>query len=360
MHVRAFTPLSLTLIAATSFIQADYDDAQNCIINPPARPPTNECFNLFFTGDFLWWEAHENGLDYLVKNEEGTAFINSGKVTEPKFEWDPGFRVGLGYNMAHDGWDVYANWTRFHTTTGDDRTHRPVGGLLEPTFLDPSFDDLPITLGQLFNEARSRWKLHLNQIDLTLGREFFVSRWLTLRPHLGLRAAWIRQKYTIHYLGTLTESVPSLDLPVGASTDNLVDMRNNYTGFGLLGGLNTQWGLGGGWSLYGDLDLSLLYGFFRVTHKEEEDISHTAKMHIRNRFHLSRVVADLAAGLRWQRSFGCDDDLAILIQLGWEHHVYFGQNQFMRFTNAFMPGQSVSNLGDLTLQGWTLAFKFDF
>lgn len=28
--------------------------------------------------------------------------------------WDPGFRLGLGWNTDCDGWDLYLNWTYYH------------------------------------------------------------------------------------------------------------------------------------------------------------------------------------------------------------------------------------------------------
>lgn len=363
---------AISLVAVTSLLSADYDDAQmrnlenrvnaleqrrgaNGILNPPARPPVSYDSDLFVTADFLWWKPTENGLDYVIKNEGSTDFVSSGKVRSPNFKWDPGFRVGVGYNMCHDGWDLYANWTHFRTKAKG-HANSPLGGTLFPVWENPSDFQGPVPVDEMgfITSARTNWKLRLDQIDLSLGREFFVSKWLTLRPHIGLRTDWIHQKDTIHYVGTTGNLVPS------ASVDHQISLKDRYWGLGLVGGLNTQWGLGEGFSIYGDLDAAILAGHFRISERETELVSNTNRLHVKNSYQLGRAILDLAAGLRWQASFGCDDAFAFLIQAGWENHIYFGQNQLLRFVDDFTPGLQVSNLGDLTFQGWTLSARFDF
>jgi len=378
-----YLPRTLALVSLTSLLHASQADTSlnsltNRIVsleeslecspnlNTAARPPLSECSNLFITGDFLWWEAHETGLDFVIKNEEGTSFINNGKINNPKSPWHPGFRVGLGYNLPHDGWDIYANLMRFYTRGKGDRTEQPLGGAMYATWLDPHHNDRPSPTELELHDAKSLWKLHLNQIDLSLGREFFVSRYVTLRPHLGIRTAWVRQKYAIHYRGHISDpNAVNFNrlLTLGVPTHTQVRMSNRYWGLGPVGGINSQWEFWGGFSFYGDLDLALLYGFFRNDQFQKALLSETSQFRIKNRFHLGRAISDLAAGLRWQSSLGDWEDpysFNLLIQVGWEHHIYYGQNLLFRPVDNSTLGHMPSNLGDLTLQGWTLSMKFDF
>jgi len=62
----------------------------------------------------LIWQAHETGLP--VATILGS-LTNFGDATTKNihFDYDLGFRVGAGYNMAHDEWDLNLTWLRFYT-----------------------------------------------------------------------------------------------------------------------------------------------------------------------------------------------------------------------------------------------------
>ncbi|MGE5195844.1 MAG: Lpg1974 family pore-forming outer membrane protein [Anaerolineae bacterium] len=362
-----------SLVALTSVLNAA-DDAQmrnlenrvsaleqrkgaNGMINPPARPEAKDGCGLFVTGDVLYWKAHENGLTYGIKNEHtnftpGQTRINDGETKNPDFDWDFGFRVGVGYAMPHDGWDLYLNWTHFHTD-GDVEDHARTrdGKVIFPTQINPNLVDF---YSLYATEAENRWRLRLNVLDLELGREFFVSKWLTLRPHMGLRAAWVDQKYRVTYEGGTL-------VPTDGQKIKIKD-RNNFRGLGLRGGLDSQWGLGGGWCIYGNAAISLIYGHFEIDEKQklrQNDATLQKQLDLDHDFHLSRAITDLALGLRWEQSFA-DDAFFVSIQGGWENHVYFGQNQLIRFVDDVVPGAYVTNQGDLTIQGWVGSITFAF
>ena len=48
------------------------------------------------------------------------------------------------------------------------------------------------------------------------------------------------------------------------------------------------------------------------------------------------------------------------IQAGWENHMFFNQNQFIRFTDSNAQASFFANQGDLTLQGFSARVRFDF
>lgn len=359
--------MATSLVAFTSIANANYDDAQmrnlenrvsaleqrkgaNGMINPPARPTVKDGDDVFVTGDIFLWQSHENGLAYAFDSEDSESVILDGKAETPDFDWDFGFRLGLGYNIPHDGWDVYAYWTHFHNNAHDEEL-APLGGALFPALMNPAANlTIPLPVGSLCSEAEEHWHLHMNIADLQVGREFFVSKWLTLRPSIGLRSAWIRQKFDVEY-----EFINTVNSLLGTEVE--IEMKNKYWGLGLRTGLDTQWGLGSGWSLYGDMGVSLLYGFFHIDQSEHN--GGIERLDVDSSFHLGRAMTDLALGLRWEENFS-NDEYRILLQFGWEHMMFFGQNQLMTFVDGSLPGNFVSNQGDLTIQGWTLAGRFDF
>ena len=349
--------------AFTAIVNADVDNAQmrnlenrvsaleqrrgaSGMINPPARPQVKDGADLFVFGDLLVWQPRENGMAVCIINEgtNPSTNLSDADVRNMDFEWNVGFRVGVGYNLPHDGWDMSLTWLRFHGH-GHRRVHADSDEVIYPRFTHPAD---PISDNLTCSKLHAHWKGFLNQLDFDFGREFFVSKWLTVRPHFGLRSDWIWQKL-------------SVDNNRFASSGLDVDDRfkDHWWGIGLEGGLNTLWGLGSGWSIYGDVGAAIIYGFHHITQKEKIEGSSGKFENLENSYHISHPILDLALGLRWDHMFE-HDRFHIGLHAGWEHHVYFSQNQFLYFTDDFNTGNFVTNQGDLTFQGWTVGARFDF
>jgi hypothetical protein len=184
----------------------------------------------------------------------------------------------------------------------------------------------------------------MNLLDLELGREFFVSKWLTLRPFMGARAAWFNRAFKYSYSGAGKDSGHN---------------HNRFRAGGLRGGLDTQWGLSCGWSFFGDLALSLLYGTQRL-HSHQDTSSGGRVQHLHDAWSATRAMLDLAFGLRWDHLFGCNDAYRIRIQFGWEQTSLFGYEKDINFVNGTFAGKFAYNSGDLAVNGVSLQARFDF
>ena len=321
-----------------------------CTINPSARLYSCEKVNLLLSGSALYWQASEGGLDFAMRNPT-LSDTNQGKHSFkiPHSEWDWGFKLGADYLIAHDGWDLFLQWTRFHPESAQKSAAAIMGitPLLSPNSM----------LG-LADAAKTRWKLRLDLIDLDLGREFFVSRWLTLRPFAGLRSAWILQHLECSY--TNTEILPDVFQTID------VGFKNNYWGLGLRAGLNADWGLGCGWSLYSDLAGSILLGRFSLYETQDAwNLTSGALIpgglaSYRDNFRASRFVFDLSLGVRYRNNLCCNR-YELMAQLGWEQLLFFNQNQIEKIAASSSGGSiSVNNQGDLSAQGVTLTLGFGF
>ncbi|MBM3207059.1 MAG: hypothetical protein FJZ57_00405 [Chlamydiae bacterium] len=329
------------------------------VINPSGRPEVKNGADLFITADLLIWQAHEDGLAYVTKGNSDTLY--KSKTEELNFKWDPGCRVGIGWNTPHDGWDTLLTWTYYHTkasstTTRDEDT-------LYPLFESPYYNSFLTTDPY---SAHGKWRLNLNLIDFELGREFFVSKWLTLRPFIGGRSAWIYQHMNANYNGY--EYLPpttTKGLGIDPITINYrYRDRNAFWGVGVRPGLGSQWGLGNGFSFYGNTAVSLLYGFFQEKQHQYCDFSSGDTVnHIKNNHstRTSSVIVESQVGLRWE-TMSTNDRIHFSISAGWENFVFFGQNQFNRFVGATEETQALffANQGDLTIQGYTLSLRLDF
>ena len=316
------------------------------MINPQGRPQVRDGADLFVFADLLYWNAHENGLDIAVENDGSGANLSDSMVKSIHGKWNVGFRAGVGYNLPHDGWDLRLTWLRF-TDNGRKNIKADDDEFIFPTRVHPA--ELS-SFSTTASKMKSRWHLRLNQLDLDLGREFFVSKWLTLRPHFGLRTDWVRQNLDTDYKN-FTFVTPSNDIDT--------KLKDRWWGMGLEGGLDTQWGLGCGWSLFGNLSAAILYGFHHITYDTNREPGDVDFLGLSDRYRVSHPILDLEMGVRWDNMFS-NDRFHLGLQLGWEHHIYFSQNQFPVFTDDVAYGSFVSNQGDLTLQGWTLSARFDF
>ena len=294
---------------------------------------------LFATGEVLLWKAQQDDLGFAVKSKSTTS-IQKGKTKDPKFNWNWGFRVGFGYNIPHDNWDLAGSYTQFQTSTHTVDTANG-GDALFPTW---KYDGSGYA-----TEATAHWRLHLQLGDLELGRAIGVAKWLSIRPHIGIRAAWIYQKYDITYSGGTT--VPAGD------TDE-VSLRNNFWGIGARFGADSLWGLGKGFSMFTDGAFSLLSGFFHVHQNEHLENGGTTYINVTSHPNTVVTILDLAMGFQYDTFFS-HKKYHLGVKLGYEFNYLFDQNQFMRFISG-SPGNFSTSNGDLSLMGVTLGLRFDF
>jgi hypothetical protein len=313
---------------------------QGKLLNVPVNPPVTEGTHLSFRGDAIVWQAVEDNLTYVYagNNTEGQ---RNRDLKKPSFQWDWGFRLGLGCNLPRDGWDLGAIWTHTHNTAHGEQKPSSSTILFQiwtvPAHIYPGATE----------KVTADWHLHLNQLDLDLGRAFYVGKHLTLRPSIGLRSSWIHQTYKVDWEGTEDSS----------SLEQKAKMTNRFWGFGFKAGLDTDWLLGKGFSVYGETDFALLMGFFDIDQKGTQN--GTPIWEEGKSFRTGKPILDLGAGLKWAHKF-YHDHIALALKAGYEYHLYFDQNQFL-----LSPGSDNFELytpatGDLAFQGVVLSAELAF
>lgn len=363
--------------------------------NPPVCPMT--CGGDYtFTAALLYWNAHQDGMEFAIDNwvtnpnanlPTGTAptggaiqqlnqLVDAGhKLPHSKFRW--GFKLGLGYCNPCDGWDLSLLWTRFHGKASSDVE----ADITDNRTLLPLWSQFVSSQGSLIyaTRAEDHWKVKLNLVDFELGRNYWVSKYLSMRPFVGIRYASIKQHTEIEYRGGSWSSITTGDSTQPA-LNSIVDLQNDYRGAGLRAGIDSKWNFGCGWAIYGDLAASIIYGRFHINHNE--DIRQATNPHTivnildtEESLRAARAMLDLALGVQWQAMF-CDCQYVFTAMLGWEQHLFFNQNQMWRANRVGATAQTIAvnpavlNLtgqnvfdqkrGSLDTQGWTLAFRFDF
>lgn len=391
---KVLTAMAVSLVAATSIVSASivdggyiYDGSYGPGPGNGCCPPTcnpcgpayscGPCGDFFFSAEALIFRACEDGLAYGTHTETilsttATTVPNEvdSRVKNLHPNWNVGFRLGVGYVLPCDCWGIAVNWTHFdsHTHhTFEESFVTPTTGLTGGSFLTPAFGrtDFNVSDDTGIDETEARWKLHLDLVDVELGRPVCISQCLTLRPHIGIRAAWVKQSFDIEYDTISTDAISSLL--------SEVDLKCDYEGVGLRGGLDTIWDLGCGMSLYGSAAASVLWGHFNVKsetfYNDPENLGAFFDVEQKDDFCGCRAVTDAAIGLRWRSCF-CGDSVALTVNVGWEHHLFFNQNQFEDFVVLDDDSTFEADIGeiknpqfhrgDLCLSGVVIGARIDF
>jgi hypothetical protein len=291
--------------------------------------PLIDGYGLFATADLLYWNLKEGGSDY--------ALAPSGKVWNSHFDWNFGFRAGAGYHLEHDAWDWLLNFTWLHARA-DNHAHRAAGGLASQKGLPSLF---------AVTEINSHWHVHYYVLDLEVGRDFFITKYLAFRPQFGIESAWIPQRR--HY-----------SLKAGPDFGQKIYGKNHFWGIGPRAGLGGTWYFGHHFSLLSALSGSLQWGRFESRLKESllEPGGKVSIVNVNGDLH--RLVPNVQArlGLSWDADIN-DSSNHLGIALLYEFQYWWRQNQFLNEQPPAVTGFQHES-GDLSLNGATLNVRFDF
>lgn len=337
-------------------------------ITPNAGPRVTNGADVFITADFIYWTARMDGLGYArtgldevdnIRLQETPQAV-AGSTKFPPRKFDPGFKAGIGLNLGHDGWDVYLEYTWFHSnhtnTTSNTNTALNSTGIVPlwdiSTVSGPSSQITVDTFANVQN-AKGKFRFRFNNFDLELGRNFYISQYLTLRPNIGLKGCWYKENYNVTYTTFINPDIAS-------EVDQVrLKFRQHYWGVGVRAGLDTAWYFDKNWSIFGDVALAGLWGRFDVKRRDFADVDVTdpaTSINVINTnfdFHTMKPVLEFQLGLRFDYWFS-DDDYHFGLSAAWEEQVWINHNNVFAITDGW------GSHGDLGFQGLTLKVRFDF
>jgi opacity protein-like surface antigen len=336
---------------------------QPCKPKPPVCkkpcPPVPVCNNTlcsaapmsengwYVFADALYWHADVGNSDWAFTNTNTSTPVISGNNHALNFKWGWGFRAGVGANMDYDQWDTnfYYTWFRTENSNAAGSSGLVLSGDI-------------MGLAGTFTTGTIDWRINFSMLDWELGRWFYVSKNLALRPHIGIKGGWISQHIREKFTGT----------PEG---DYLSKTKNDFWGVGASGGFNTTWNFATvgthHFDFFGDFAGALMYGHFDVKHSEVGTMVPTGGAIAIEGFVPSGLSRNLMVpmlqaifGLSWDTGFNCNR-CHFTFRAGYEFQYWFRQNQMT--INEVDPHQVIHyqrNGGDFGLQGLTLDFRFDF
>jgi hypothetical protein len=306
---------------------------------------------IFFNAEALCWTVDEGALDYAIKMDgpgwASTEAYSSGSIENATFNWEPGFRLNVGYFNAPHYWDAYLEYTYF-VDHGSNSATRPTGAgeFLNGTWAQP---DPNVTSFIGLAEAHSQIHFHYNMLDLIATRRFHPNEHFRIRLAGGATVAWLRQDWKVHYRDQENEKSR---------------IRNHwrFTGAGLRLALMLDWFLGK-WNVYftGKTSVALLGGQYHNVAKQTTTLSPT-NIPMRNaHLHDTRLALhwQFLAGPSWQKAFG---SVRTELFLGYEFNAWSNLHEIIRSTQA-SPAAAKElwyNMSLIGIQGVTFRWNLDF
>lgn len=386
-----------------------------CCVPKPKKCIDCECYTpafydlqcdwgLSLDAEFLYWYAKETNLSYASKiravNVDTVGSANKTVFGDQSYQhidaaWDPGFRIGIGFNSDCDGWDYNLTWTwlrnsRKETACVPNYTYDVEFGTAPTQVLDPflandgqclllnpwinaSFHALSTPFFSLnnltptvltFDQVAAKYKLRFNQIDFDIGRKYWLSACFNLRPYAGLRGYWTKARFK-------TVSSRSFTFNDSPRTFTLKDQfKTDAWGVGIIAGFEPAWYFSRCFALYAKAGTAAVWGDFEVKKREKyfwdvplavpapgplpvaasngdavgsscgpcDPCSPCDPPNYEgcgfSKFSQMTGMLDLALGLRWETTWCCDRYMTAL-DLGWEHHILFDQNHRWKTSDFF-------------------------
>jgi hypothetical protein len=276
----------------------------------------------FADAEFLYLKPYRRSLDFAIVSPNANG-DPEGSIQSDPWHSRAAFRVGAGYRLPEDGWQVGFFYTYMHDNNGGALT-APAGGLLFATQTHPGTVEFA-------NRAAADSTLSYNVYDLEIGRTSDVSRHFSVRPFGGLRLANIGQNFSVLYDGA------------DANRD-MVDSRVNFNGGGLRAGAQADWKVLDHISLYGRAAGSLMAGDFDVTQTELNNNGTTPLTNVRESFRKIVPVMEMGVGVAYHTEH-------FRIGLGYEVTNWFNLVDTPSFVSDVHQGKYQRNISDLGVDG---------
>ena len=280
----------------------------------------------------------------------------TGETKDINFGWTAGISAGLGINLDWDGWDLQANYQ--HLTQSKSREVSPSGcGNATVMPLNSALcsynDGVWISTG-----AKSSYDFDFNTVDLQLGRNYFLSHYMSARTFFGVKAAFIDLDQHSEFCGgdgNFTFCNQRFDFLGG----NALKVRdsNKFSGAGPEMGFQTQWFLAKGFSFFADGVASLMYGYFDVDHTENVS-AEDHRIDLTGNTHRMVPMAGIVGGMAYDIFFD-DDKQHIGFRFGYDTQYYWRVNQMLHMESAG-PSRYDRYSEDVALRGIVFEGRWDF
>jgi hypothetical protein len=308
------------------------------LISKSTRSEGSSSFKLF--AKFDEYIALQDSMDiaFMSNTQDGfypTDNVPEGEIVTLNNTYKPGFQVGFIANTSYDNWNFSGNYLWFRSKVNASRSKNSTNYYISPVFTGP----YSIKIGSI----QSYWELGIDMIDLYLSRPFFSGDKLTLTPILGLKGGWIRGHFNLVATNFVSQS-----------NKQQADTTSRMFGIGPRLGVETNYRLGKGFSIFGSFLNSFLYAdYTALSLKYMNNLGQTSFVE-NNNFKTFRAISDGSIGLNWMSQ----GKHHITLNAAYNLSVYFSQNMERALVSVAAANQT--DPANLYLSGFSLGASFVF
>lgn len=312
---------------------------------------TNQLFAYQYTSgptivfaDVLLWKLREGSADNWGQIITPADVNQKVTLLEVPFNWQAGFRLGLGRKALDSAWDVLIAYTDYQTKK---TAHTGVtSGGIYSAYLGNFYAGNPngANFGPNYRNANIEWTFTFRTVDIEYGRNYHIDSIVKLRPKVGLKSAVINQHINTNWQN------PNAPSNFTMATENL---KNLFWGIGPYLGFDSAWFIYGndkrGLNLFGNVTAGLLSGHWRFKDRYENNTPLSITVNS-DSINTAATLATGQFGVEWM---GHILNSEAKLRLGYEAQVWFNQVQYYSFNMG-----RLDNL--MSLQGGLLDFFVHF
>lgn len=309
----------------------------------------SEQFNWSFWADFTYLEVTANHLSFIesgnTKKNGDVELSSLGETYYPSFCYNPGFKVGFALDLMHDNWDLSGSYAWLNGSGGPISVNSTYAN---STLVETRQIFLPLI--DRVVKADADFDYLLQSIDLSLGKNFYLSPFLTSRPHAGLYGLLDTTLSHVHYT---------------SHTNTFLDghfisqiYKQKFFGIGLRSGLDLDWQISKNWSILSYFSAMNLWSKFNI-----EFIEKTYEIALDKVLYDEENILYNSKGSFWALQNGVSIGLGLKWHLAFDHHKKSVEilglwNQQVLINHIQQP--IATRLSNLNIQGLDLQLRFNF
>ena len=287
------------------------------------------------SGAIFLWQVKSGSSDWILKLSNET-LPYKGKISQPKFRWDIGGRIGLSRDYEALRAELLAEAT-FFSTKGDNQASTL-------TFF-PSTADSGSEIPSVNSNAKTSYEINLKNFVLSVNKRFFPSDHTFFDAKAGLFGAIIHQKSKT--VGDNLVSAQSAFIPTTGTFSTRLKEKNNTSGLGPWAGMSANFMLCRGIGFFSEVNGSLFWNLFKVAQnqkfKAEADgfSPSSTYLNLKDSFHQLTPYSQIKIGLKYQKRL---KDLTPIVfkvleaSLCYEVNYFWNINQFLNEVNTSTEG----------------------
>jgi hypothetical protein len=282
--------------------------------------------NIHLYADFLYMNSF---VDFKY------AFLINESPIKNHQEYKPGIRIGANTLLKKDFYiDAQWKYLLFKRDSSVSFNDEIVLG----SFLPP--DDLNV-----MKKASSHLKGNINTLDIRFIKSYCVSRYYTASPAIGLRTAWIDQKYIAKYFIQ--------------NMKNTVRYDNDFLGVGLIASYDGLFEICRYVNFYANTLFSLIFSKSKISQDSHSSFS-VLRYDVDEKLYTVNPNAEISLGFLfdyYRKNNGCKK---VSLKLGYEFHYWWDQIHLKKFLSSNPVAIKNISRNDLLFNGFVLGLLSSF